>query len=202
MIFDSDLSFNKQVTTVIQSCYFQLRNIAKIKPFLSTPDLETVIHALISSRLDYCNSIYSGLPKKTISRLQLIQNSAARLLTNTKKRDHITPILATLHWLPVSARCDFKVLLITYKALNGLAPSYIIEMLSLSNSGRTLRSSNKALLDVPRTNLVTRGDRAFAARAPRLWNALPGHVRLAPSVPLFKSRLKTHLYTECFLTAS
>ena len=92
VIFDSNLSFNKHVTTVVQSCFFQLRNIAKIKPFLSTANLETVIHSFISSRLDYCNSLYSGLNKTTISRLQLIQNSA-RLLTNTRKREHITPIL-------------------------------------------------------------------------------------------------------------
>ena len=176
-----------------------MRNIAKIKSFLSASDLEIVIHALISSRLDYCNSIYSGLNKKSISRLQMIQNSAARLLTNTKKRDHITPILAGLHWLPVSARCDFKILLITYKALNGLAPTYILDMLSPHNPNRTLRSTDKALLNIPRTNLVTRGDRAFAARAPKLWNTLPIHLRLAPSVPIFKSHLKTYLYTQCFL---
>ena len=100
VIFDSNLSFNKHVTTAVQSCFFQLRNISKIKSFLSTANLEIVIHSFISSRLDYCNSLYSGLNKKTISRLQLIQNSAARLLTNTRKREHITPILAALHWLP------------------------------------------------------------------------------------------------------
>ena len=82
VFFDSNLSFNKHVSTVVQSCYLQLRNIAKIKSFLSPPDLEIVIHALISSRLDYCNSLFYGLNKKVTSRLQLIQNSAARLLTN------------------------------------------------------------------------------------------------------------------------
>ena len=198
VIFDSNLSFNKQVSTVVQSCYFQLRNISKIKSFLSPPDLEKVIHALITSRLDYCNSLYSGLCKKTISRLQLIQNSAARLLTNTRKQEHITPILAALHWLPVSHRCDFKILLITYKALHGLAPSYVSDMIPLRETGRILRSTNKALLEGRNTNLVTRGDRAFAARAPRLWNALPLHLRLAPSLSLFKSLLKTHLYTNCY----
>ena len=107
VMFDSSLSFNHQVTKVIQSCFFQLRNIAKIKSFLSYSDLEKVIHAFIYSRLDYCNSLYSGLNKKNISRLQLVQNSAARLLTNTRRRDHITPVLASLHWLPMSFRIDF-----------------------------------------------------------------------------------------------
>ena len=90
-------------------------------------------------------------------------------------------------------------MLITYKALNGLAPTYILEMLSPLKSVRTLRSSEQALLEVPHTKFVTRGDRAFAARAPRLWNALPVQLRLAPSVSLFKSCLKTHLFTKHFL---
>ena len=82
---------------------------------------------------------------------------------------------------------------------NGLATPYILDMLSLHKPERTLRSADKALLNVPRTHLVTRGDRAFAARAPKLWNALPIHLRLAQSVSSFKSLLKTHLYIQCFL---
>ena len=171
---------------------------AKIKSFISTTDLETVVHAFISSRLDYCNSLYSACNKKAISRLQMIQNSAARLLTNTKKRSHITPILATLHWLPVSYRIDFKILLITFKAFYGMAPSYIVDLLKPYTPERNLRSADKALLDPPNTNFVTRGDRAFSARAPLLWNELPIGLRLAESVPSFKSLLKTHLYIKCF----
>ena len=193
------LSFNNQVTKVVQSCFFQLRNIAKIKSFLSYSDLEKVIHAFISSRLDYCNSLYSGLNKKTISRLQLVQNAAARLLTNTRRRDHITPALASLHWLPVSFRIDFNILLITFKALHGLAPSYIADMSEYHNPGYSLRSANKALLDIPDTKLVTMGDRAFSARAPKLWNALPEGLRLADSLGSFKSQLKTYLYTKAFV---
>ena len=199
VMFDPQLSFNKQITTVVQSCYHQIRNIAKIKSFLSTTDLETVIHAFISSRLDYCNSLYSACNKNTISRLQMVQNSAARLLTNTKKRDHITPILAALHWLPVSYRIDFKILLITFKALHGLAPSYIKDLLVPYKPERNLRSANKALLEPPEVNLVTQGGRAFSARATVLWNTLPTGLRFADSVSSFKSRLKTHLYIKCFL---
>ena len=182
----------------MQTCYFQLRNIAKIKSFLSAADLEIVIHAFISSRLDYCNSIYSGLCKKAISRLQLVQNSAARLLTNSRKRDHITPILASLHWLPVSDRIDFKILLITFKAVNGQAPKYVSDMLDPYIPARCLRSSDKGLLETPTENLVTKGGRAFAVRAPRLWNALPVDLRRATSVSSFKSLLKNYLYAKTF----
>ena len=198
VLFDSSLSFIPQITRTVQTCYFQLRNIARVKSFLSATDLETVIHAFISSRLDFCNSIYSGLCNKAISRLQLVQNSAARLLTNTRKRDHITPILAALHWLPVSARIDFKILLMTFKAVNGHAPSYISDMLEPYNPGRCLRSSDQGLLKTPTPNLVKKGGRAFAVRAPTLWNALPVNLRRANSVSSFKSLLKTHLFVKAF----
>ncbi len=119
VVFDSELSFDVPVTKVVQSCFAQLRQLTKIKSFLSLADLEKVIHAFISSRLDYCKALYSGISKRNLQRLQLIQNAAARLLTRTKKRDHITPILAALHWLPVSFRIDFKIVLLVFKALKG-----------------------------------------------------------------------------------
>ena len=197
--FDSNLSFDGQVTRVVQACFIQLRNISKIKSFLTFTDLQTVINALITSRLDYCNSLYSGLSKKVISRLQLIQNSAARLLTNTRRRDHITPVLASLHWLPVSFRIDFKILLTTFKALRGLAPSYISDMLTPYEPVRSLRSSDKGLLTPYKAKLVTRGGRAFKSQAPSLWNALPQALRDADSVTSFKRLLKTYFYTKAFL---
>ena len=198
VMFDPQISFNTHITKVVQSCYYQLRNISKIKSFISTTDLETVTHAFISSRLDYCNSLYSAINKKAISRLQMVQNSAARLLTNTRKRDHITPVLASLHWLPVNFRIDFKILLITFKALHGLAPSYIADLLKPYEPARCLRSADKALLEPAKINLVTQGGRAFSARAPELWNALPVALRRAETVSIFKSLLKTHLYIKCF----
>ncbi len=97
VVFDPTLSFDKQISTVLKSSFFQLRSIARIKKMLSMKDLQTVIHAFITSRLDYCNSLYLGLPKSSLNRLQLVQNAAARLLTGTKKREHITPVLASLH---------------------------------------------------------------------------------------------------------
>ncbi len=83
VIFDSELSFDVQVTKVVQSCFAQLRQLMKIKSFLSFADFEKVIHAFISSRLDYCNALYSGISQRNLQRLQLIQNAAARLLTRT-----------------------------------------------------------------------------------------------------------------------
>ena len=187
-----------QVKKVVQTCFYQLRTIAKIKSILSFADLEKVIHAFITSRLDYCNALYTCLNQKSISRLQLVQNAAARLLTNTKKRDHITPVMATLHWLPVVFRIDFKILLLAFKAQNGLGPQYITDLLPPYVPPRSLRSSEEALLQIPKTRLATKGDQAFAVYAPRLWNALPLEIRKANSLASFKSLLKMYLFRKAF----
>ncbi len=123
--FDPLLQFDKHVNAVVKSSFFHLRSVAKVKHFLSSKDLEIVFHALISSRLDYCNYLYIGLPQSTRSRLQMVQNAAVRFLTGTKKRDNITPVLDSLHWLPIQLRVDFKVLLFAYKALHNSVPDYI-----------------------------------------------------------------------------
>ncbi|KAL3056304.1 hypothetical protein OYC64_018905 [Pagothenia borchgrevinki] len=135
------------------------------------------------------------MDQASIKRLQLVQNAAARLLTRHKKRDHITPILASLHWLPIRFRIDFKLLLFVFKALNGLAPAYISELLHRYTPARALRSADQLLLIVPKTRLKTRGHRAFAAAGPRLWNTLPLHVRSAQTLGVFKSTLKTHFFS-------
>ncbi len=163
-----------------------------VKPFLSCKDLEMLIHAFVFSRLDYCNSLYIGVSQTSLSRLQVVQNAAARLLTGTRKYDHISPILASLGWLPIQARVDFKLLIFVYKSLNGLAPPYLSELLQVYKPPRSLRSAEKGVLFVPRTKYKRRGDRAFAVVAPNLWNNLPLHIRSAPTLGSFKSRLKIH----------
>jgi len=102
-----------------------------------------------------CNSILIGLPATELDKLQRLQNTAARLVVRAKKNDHITPILKRLHWLPVRARIDFKILLITYKALNNLAPDYIKELVVEYKPGRSLRSSAQNLLVIPPTKTKT-----------------------------------------------
>ncbi|XP_068507191.1 uncharacterized protein [Syngnathus scovelli] len=190
VIFDQMLSFQKHIKNITRIAFFHLRNIAKIRPILSTGDAETIIHAFITSRLDYCDALFSGVPKSSIKRLQLVQN-AARVLSRTRKCYHITPILANLHWLPVHLRCDLKVLLLTYKSLHGLAPSYLVDLVVPYVPSRNLRSQNAS----PRAQTMSR---AFSIRAPELWNALPMDIRTATSVETFKTCLKTHFYDMAF----
>ena len=157
--FDRHMSLDQHVTNICKTCSFHLRKIAKIRDYLSTADTETLVHSLITSKLDSCNSLLYGLPKRMIDRLQNVQNSAARLIARRRKFDHITPVMKELHWLPISQRIIYKILLITYKALNGLAPSYIRDMLQPLKSTMNLRSSMKGQLSVPPIKLVNYGQR-------------------------------------------
>ena len=145
VVLDSNLNFNKHFSNITKSAIFQLRSISKIRSFIYFSDAQTIIHAFVTNHLDYCNSLFAGLPQKSTNRLQLVQNTAARVLTRTRKYDHISPILATLHWLPVAFRIDFKILLFVFKSRNDLAPSYISDLLSPYTPSRNLISSDQLL---------------------------------------------------------
>ncbi len=136
--------------------------------------------------------------KHVSSKLQLVQNAAARVLTRTRTYEHISPVLSTLHWLPIKHRIHFKILLITYKALNGLPPQYLSELLSHYSPSRPLRSQNSGHLIIPRISKSTAGGRSFSYLAPKLWNNLPNTVRKADILCQFKSRLKTHLFNLAY----
>ncbi len=152
----------------------------------------------VTSRLDYCISLYCGLPQTAISRLQVVQNAAARLLTGTKNRNHISPILVCLHWLPVKFRINFKIAVFVYKALSGLVPKYTSDLLIPYSHQRALMSNNQLLLTVPCCRCKAKGGRAFSAAAPKLWNSLPVNGRLASSLASFKSVLKSYLFSQAF----
>ena len=138
-----DVHIKKTVKSLNSSLY----KIGKIRRYLDRNSCAMLINGLFTSRLDMCNSLLYGLPKSLTDRLQKLQNRAARILTYTRKYDHISPILKSLHWLPVEKRIIFKVLVITFKALHGLAPSYLSELLHwYTPYAYELRSSTQHLL--------------------------------------------------------
>ena len=124
VIFDKNLTMEKQVSSVLKSCFHQIRTIGSIRQYITTDACKTLVHSLVTSRLDYGNALLYGITTALMCRLQKVQNSAARLVTRTRKHDHITPVLFSLHWLPVEYRCQYKLLTYTYKALHGTAPEY------------------------------------------------------------------------------
>ena len=195
-IIDCNVKMNKQVGNVCRSCYAHLRWIGQIRHYLSNVSAAKLVHAFITSKLDNLNSLLINIPAYLMRRLQLIQNNAARIVVRLQLHCHITVTLKDLHWLPVKARVEYKVLLLTYKALNGKAPIYLSDMLHYKESKRALRSSSQHLLEVPTTRLVTVGDRSFSAYAPKVWNSLPLHIRLSKSVDVFKKEIKTFLFKK------
>ena len=135
LIYYSDMS--TQVNNICKSTYLAIRNIGNIRNYLDQPTAEKLVHAFVTSKLDFCNSLLYRLSKKQLDKLQRIQNAAASI-KNTKKFQHISAVLRNLHWLPVTKRIEFKILTITYKALNGMAPSYICDLLQVRHPNRNL----------------------------------------------------------------
>ena len=198
VMMDSSLFMEEHVTNVCKSGFFHLRKISKIRKYLSFKSAETLVHALVTSRLDFGNALLFGLPDNLLERIQKVQNAAARIVTLTRKRDHITPVLFKLHWLPIKERIIYKILLTTYKALNGLAPPYISELLDIYAPKRNLRSLSDKKLVVPRYKLCSYGYRSFSVSAPFLWNSLPQDIRLCETLDCFKNKLKTHLFRHAY----
>ena len=186
--FDKTLLMKKHVNSVCKTVFYQLRHLATIRRFLSYQHFEILIHAFVTSRLIvyYCNSLLSGLPQNLLQKLQYVQNSAARLLSFTRKTEHITPILKELHWSPVAVRIEFRILVLVFKAYHCIAPLYISDMITKYEPTRSLSSSSKRLLVVLRYNLKTYEGRDFSVNGPMLWNSLPNNIRETETLSTFK----------------
>ena len=200
--FDSKLSFVDHITSVIQSCNINLRNLRAIASKLSFELKKQLVHSLVFSKLDYCNGLLYGVPKYLIVKLQRVQNSAVRFLYGhkIKKWDHITPYLKEAHFLPVDARIKYKIALMTYKCINNLSPTYLTNIIELKDdSSKSLRTDDDFFnLKAPSIPNYTRTQRAFKYASPEVWNSLPYHLRSSDCLEVFKKNLKTHLFKEYF----
>ena len=197
VILDQNLNMTRHVNHVVKTAFLKLREISYYRRYLSKEALKTVVHAYVTSRIDFCNSLLIGLPNTLLCKLQSVLNAAARLVSGKRKYDHITPVLMDLHWLPIRQRIKFKLLLLVFKSLNGMAPDYMRKKLLLKNDNG-LRSSGQNILVVPKANKKSYGDRRFSVAGPKHWNHLPKSLRMASSLDTFKSRLKTLLFIEAY----
>ena len=186
VFLDSMLAFDDQVQKVTSLSYASMRNIAKVKNCLSQQNLETFVHAFISSHLDYCNIIYLGLPKKLMNKLQKLQNAAIRLIFKVRARHPVSSLFQKLHWLNIEQRVVFKVLLVVFKCINGLAPNALKSLI-------TVRNTETLLLRQTYFNNTKFGKRAFVYYAPKYWNSLPCDMRLLSDIGKFKTSLKSYL---------
>ena len=200
VVFDDELSLSSHVSSLCQKMFAEIRNISLNRKYLTDEVAVQLVISLVFSKLDYCNSLLAGLPQNIICKLQRVQNCAARVCLMKRKSDHITPLLKSLHWLPVKERIIYKISVTCFKHFHDSAPSYISDLLHRPKSTRTgLRSSQDiTALDKPKMNMVTYGERSFEYCGPHIWNALPREIRELDSLPDFKRALKHHLFSRAF----
>ncbi len=182
----------KPINSIAKSCFFQLHRMYKIRECVTEVEAKTMVHALVTSKLDYCNSLLYGLPDILFNKLWNVQKSAARLITMSGKYQYISPTMEKLDWLPIRQCIEYKILLLTYKALNNLAPVYLSDLLQCIVDWGSRRDNSLLLVD-PKINRVTFGGRAFFKAALVLWNNIPPNLQASASVAQFKKNLKTHL---------
>ena len=195
-----DLSMTAHVNKIVSQCFYSLLKIKSIYRSLSTDSTITLVTSLICFRIDHCNTIFAGVPNRTIDRLENVLHAAARITTGVRNYDHITSTLRDkLHWLPVTQRITFKLCLTVYKALHCMTP-YIAEFchpVVATHYQSQLCSSTCGDLLVPRTCLEL-DKRALTVADSTIWNNVPLSVRLAPFITTFKTALKMHLFSATY----
>ena len=191
IVIDSLLSFEEQIDKLVKVCFMTIRKLAKVKVYLSQQQLQVLVSSLVFSMLDYCNSVYYGLPAYAIKKLQNVQNCCARLVwkKHIPVNSSLDDIYFELHWLKVRFRIVYKILLIVHNCLHDKAPEDVSALVSYSQHQR-----NRKLRET-RSN-SSYGDRAFSHVAPKLWNLLPKNVCEEDDVVEFKKKLKSFLMTR------
>ena len=200
VVLDNGLDMSAQVSNACRGAYFHLFRIAKIRKCLDTAACKTLVHSLVTSRIDYGNAVLYGISDRLLHRLEMVQRSAARIVLRIRRGDRrsMTEALKLLHWLPVKWRVEYKLLVIVFRALHDRTPAYLASLITPYVPSRALRSAGQTLLTVPRYNLERYGRRSFACAGPTLWNALPEDIRVIANINAFKSKLKTHYFKVAF----
>ena len=193
---DCELKLSTHVNKIVSSSFNTLQNISRIRHHLDCDSIKILVQALIISKLDYCNSLFLGIPQYNLDKLQWIQNMSCRVIKQLPKSAHITGYLAELHWLKIKECIKYKVSMLMFKCLHNLAPQYLIYIIIFTyHQELNLRSRNNFVLPtrVSRTTMVHTG--SISSMGPRIWNSLPITVKNTNNLDTFKSRLKTHLFT-------
>ena len=189
VIFDYGNTFSNHVTNMCRACYYHLKDLRRIRKFLSVETAALLANSMISSRLDYCNSLLYGISKYNVAKLQKIQNALCRIVFRLDRTSHVTPFLQKLHWLPITYRILFKYNLITFKDINFSQPIYLS---SLIKTSCLTRGNRLSLSSASHKKAI--GRRGFVVASPIEWNRLPQSVRSQQTITGFRSQLKTYLF--------
>ena len=202
-IFNSTLSFSKQISSLSSACPYHIRDLRRIRHTLDSTTATTIATALVQSRLDYCNSLYHGLPSTQIKRLHHIQNGLARAVIRTFKHSHISPVLKSLHWLKVEQRIQYKIISITHNLFYITEPKYLHRLINIKPPSRTRFSDHLCLSLPPVSTRLKFADRSFRNSSPRLWNSSPQpSALLLPSLAEHSLFLAMSFFSALKLTSS
>ena len=182
------------MTAVCKACNIHLYRLSSIRRYITTDAARSVVQALVTSRLDYCNSLLANLTNTQMKRLKSTQHKAARLVTRTPLREHIIHVLKQLHWLPVECRITYKRMVLVYKCMNGTAPAYLCRLIQPTCRDSLLRQPSDLELHRPVPNKAI----GLGFVGPDRWNKLPERLRESASLNMFKRDLKTHLFSNSF----
>ena len=192
-----NFNFRQHISQTCHICFYHIRDVRRIRRYMSLSVAKTIATALVSCILYYCNSLLHNIAIKDITKLQRVQNCLARVVTRTPRFSRLVPLLKSLHWLPVRYRIIFKMCTITYQALSTKQPAYLHSMLTPARQPRQLRSSSACLLSVPRVK-TNAGTRSFSVAAPTLWNSIPDSVKSAGNIASFRRHLKNYLFNIAY----
>ena len=181
------MTMAKHVIHTCRTAYYHLHNIASIRCSLTTSACNIIVRSLVISRLDLEMILCKGISEALLHRLQVLQNSAARLITGTRRREHISPVLFALHWLSIRQRIKFKLLVLVYRCLHQLAPAYLSDLIIPYTPARFLRSADRNLITNNRYHLEGCVRRRFFVAGPFLLNKLPASLKSANSLCITKS---------------
>ena len=192
--FTDDMRIDAHVQDICRKAYIDIRRISSIR-HLSIDATKTLLSAFVLPKLDYCNSLFNGSPMYMLENLQKVQNSAARLIFKCRKQNHISPLLMSLHWLPINAHIEYKFSVICHSFFFGLSPIYLSDLLFVYTPKRNLRSfSDNRILCIPKLRTKTFGHHSFYFAAPTIWNSLPSDLRHTDSIQKFQLALRTYLF--------
>ena len=199
---DSHLSMDKHIANKCKTAIHNIRCISNIRRFIDVNTAKMLATSLVLSHLDYSNSVLCGLPKKSLTKLQRVQNWAAKIVLQREKLSDSRDALKTLHWLPVKERIDFKILCLVYKCLNKQAPDYLASLLKVKEHQRTTRSSTNLgiTLEEPAVRKSTFAARSFSVKGPQLWNAISVEAKSQKTFYSFKRSIKTFLFRRAYAT--
>ena len=197
VIHNKNFNFRSHMSAICSACFYHIRDLWLICRYLDLNKAKLLADALVSSHLDYCNSLLSSIADTDLTKLQRIQNQLARVVTKSPPFTRGGPLLHSLQWLPVKFRVDFKICLLTYKTLSEKQRVYLHSLLATPLPSRSLISNKVITLSVPRVE-TNAGKRSFSSYTPSVWNSLPLLVRSSTSVATFRKCFKTYVFDLAF----